>query len=853
MEKTGKKLAALLLAAVMVLAFIPGIGTQTVHAAADEITKVEFSLSPSEINRAFWEGDYVRQPEISITSVESVSGQVTADDLVFDMSDYYGWCRAADTDWIKYSDDGVQGLWFTGGESRFMIDLSPADGVDAVFSEDCEFCIYDEKMSFYKAYASGDVVYYLSRYATEPTGSCGDNVNYVFDETTGELTITGSGPMKDYGNGTQSPFYSIRTEITKLTIGEGVTTIGSVATGGMENCASVSLPSTLEKIGWADFSNFKSLKEITLPVSLREIESQAFDGTGLETINYLGTQEQWAEVNVSSRGNEILATDALKIQGHTHHFVVTKTVAADCGNDGYVIYTCDCGSSYQEVTEPATGDHAFDDNGICTVCGQRKLPDPDARSGRCGDNVNWVFDEESGVLTITGTGPIMDYGNSIYSPFHPIRYLVTSLIIEEGVTAIGGVATGGMENCTSVSLPGTLEMIGWADFSGFSALKEITLPVALKEIEKYAFNNTDLETVNYMGTEEQWAQVDAAEEGNSTLLTLGPAGFHYWGEGTVVTEPTCGEPGVRSHVCSACGKTMTQTIPATGDHVYETTVTKATLTADGRIDSRCSVCGYEEPTVTISRPKTFKLSAAFYEYDGKAHKPTVKVTDAAGKVISSANYTVTYESGRKNAGSYKVTVMMKGDRYEGSKSLTFKITAKKITPAVTLSKTSYVYDGKVKKPTVTVKDGTTVLKQDTDYTVTYAAGRKNAGSYKVTVTLKGNYSGTASKTFKITKAANPLAIKGKTATVRYVDVKKKTQTLAVSKVIEFTNKGKGTLSYAKVSGNAKITISKTTGSVTVAKGLKKGTYSVKVKVKAAGNDNYKASVWKTTTFKITVK
>ena len=36
------------------------------------------------------------------------------------------------------------------------------------------------------------------------------------------------------------------------------------------------------------------------------------------------------------------------------------------------------------------------------------------------------------------------------------------------------------------------------------------------------------------------------------------------------------------------------------------------------------------------------------------------------------------------------------------------------------------------------------------------------------------------------------------------------------------------------------------------KGLKKGTYKVKVKVKAAGNANYKASAWKTVTFKIKV-
>ena len=76
------------------------------------------------------------------------------------------------------------------------------------------------------------------------------------------------------------------------------------------------------------------------------------------------------------------------------------------------------------------------------------------------------------------------------------------------------------------------------------------------------------------------------------------------------------------------------------------------------------------------------------------------------------------------------------------------VAAKKITSA-TLSKTAYTYDGKAKKPTVTVKYDKTVLKKDKDYTVTYAKGRKNVGAYKVTVQGKGNYTGTKVLTFKI--------------------------------------------------------------------------------------------------------
>ena len=84
-------------------------------------------------------------------------------------------------------------------------------------------------------------------------------------------------------------------------------------------------------------------------------------------------------------------------------------------------------------------------------------------------------------------------------------------------------------------------------------------------------------------------------------------------------------------------------------------------------------------------------------------------------------------------------------------------------------------------------------------------------------------------------------------------MKKKAQNLAVTQVIAFTAEGQGPMTYKKISGNKKLKINKTTGSVKLKKGLKKGTYKIKVKVKAAGNDNYKASGWKKITIKVKVK
>lgn len=112
----------------------------------------------------------------------------------------------------------------------------------------------------------------------------------------------------------------------------------------------------------------------------------------------------------------------------------------------------------------------------------------------------------------------------------------------------------------------------------------------------------------------------------------------------------------------------------------------------------------------------------------------------------------------------------------------------------------------------------------------------------------------ATKTAKIAKLkkANTLKIKAKTATVKYSTLRKKTLALSVSKVVGFTKKGQGKLTYAKAAGNKNITINKKTGKVTVKKGLKKGSYKVKIKITAAGNTYYNKAT-RAVTFTVRVK
>ena len=96
--------------------------------------------------------------------------------------------------------------------------------------------------------------------------------------------------------------------------------------------------------------------------------------------------------------------------------------------------------------------------------------------------------------------------------------------------------------------------------------------------------------------------------------------------------------------------------------------------------------------------------------------------------------------------------------------------------SITLSNTRYIYNGKVQKPQITVKNAKgEVIK---GYTVKYAGNCKNVGKYKVTLTFKGDYNGTKTKTFKI--APKSVTVKSLKATKKRFDVKWSKQTTQVT-------------------------------------------------------------------------
>lgn len=108
------------------------------------------------------------------------------------------------------------------------------------------------------------------------SGTCGTNVNWNLDTSTGKMTISGTGAMTDYETFPEVPWDSFRGDIRSVTIGKGVTSIGGNAFDGCLNLNSVTIPDSVTHISWQAFEQCENLYSITIPNSVISIDLQAF-------------------------------------------------------------------------------------------------------------------------------------------------------------------------------------------------------------------------------------------------------------------------------------------------------------------------------------------------------------------------------------------------------------------------------------------------------------------------------------------------------------------------------------------------------------------------------------------------
>jgi ribosomal 50S subunit-recycling heat shock protein len=210
-------------------------------------------------------------------------------------------------------------------------------------------------------------------------------------------------------------------------------------------------------------------------------------------------------------------------------------------------------------------------------------------------------------------------------------------------------------------------------------------------------------------------------------------------------------------------------------------------------------------------------------YTGKAQTQSITVKYRNKTLKNGKDYTVSYQN-NINAGTAYVIIKGKGS-YSGTVKRSFTIKPAIIYKQCTFYKiASQYYTGSQIKPVPKIKNGTTTLKNGTDFTLTYQ-NNVNKGTAKVYIKGKGNYSGSCSLTFSIT--ARPVStLKITVPSVTYNGKAQKPAVTVKYNNYKFKNGTDYTLSYKN---NTKIG----TATVTVkGKGKLSGTKSVTFKINA---------------------
>ena len=251
---------------------------------------------------------------------------------------------------------------------------------------------------------------------------------------------------------------------------------------------------------------------------------------------------------------------------------------------------------------------------------------------------------------------------------------------------------------------------------------------------------------NYSGTKEATFTITKADA--TVTAPTAKTGLVFNATAQTLIEAGSADGGQMQY--STDGTNYSESVPAKTDAGTYTVYYKVTGDANHNDVAAASV------NVTIAKAAltSVTLSQTNLVYNKTEQTVSAVSVKAGDLTVAAADYDVT---GNKQtaAGTYTATVTAKAEsNFTGEATAQWTIAAADAATSftLTLNPETFIYDGTEKKPAVTVKDGETVLVENTDYTVAYT-DNTNVGTATVTVTGKGNYTGTKTATFTITKTA----------------------------------------------------------------------------------------------------
>lgn len=239
---------------------------------------------------------------------------------------------------------------------------------------------------------------------------------------------------------------------------------------------------------------------------------------------------------------------------------------------------------------------------------------------------------------------------------------------------------------------------------------------------------------------------------------------HLWSsEKQVIKEPTCQEIGLKAYTCLYCKAVSEEEIIPKLDHNF------SILVKDECVEPTCDSQGLYVYKCADCDAKTTKVIASLgHDWNTEPTVDIVATCQSEGKSsihCKRCDKTKDEKTIPKTAHNFANEKVIKQATLsqDGTKSLTCKncgFVQNKAIPKIAtakLSATSYTYDGKAKKPTITVADSNgTRLAENISYTVTGSKQGTKVNEYTVTLTFKGSYSGTKDLTYKIVPKGNAI-------------------------------------------------------------------------------------------------
>ena len=343
----------------------------------------------------------------------------------------------------------------------------------------------------------------FSAFAFVKTGSCGNNVTYSLDTSTGVLTISGTGAMNDYSS-TNSPF-NYNSNIKSVIIGNGVTSIGNSAFYGCISLANVTIPNSVTSIGNSAFEGCTRLTSVTIPNSVTSIGYSAFN-------NCKNLISITIPSSVISIGNSVFS-GCISLANVT----MPNSVTSIC--DG-AFYNC---RSLTSVTIPdsvtSIGDWAFRG---CTSLTSITIPDSVTSIGDLAfegctsltsvtipDRVTCIsysaFENCTSLTSITIPDSVTSIGDSAFDGCTSL----ISITIPDSVTSIGENVFKNCTSLTSITVPDSVTSICYSAFNGCTSLTSVTIPDSVKSISSSVFSGcTSLTSIDYNGTVSQWKSIE---------------------------------------------------------------------------------------------------------------------------------------------------------------------------------------------------------------------------------------------------------------------------------------------------------------------------------------------------------